>query len=169
VKPQSSIEIRPAKRSDVAFIATLSGEVFDQYGPYEVLLPQWFLSGATQTLVAVIDDQPVGYVMLSANRWPHHSFSIAELMAIAVEPHHCHCGVGNRLMGKILRLAEDSDVDILILHTGLHNRHAQALFEKHGFTPVGVKDRFYQEGQSALMMQKEFFQASNIPADRDNP
>jgi ribosomal protein S18 acetylase RimI-like enzyme len=169
VKSQYAINIRPAKQSDAAFIASLSGEVFDQYGPYEVLLPQWFRSGAAQTLVAAMNDQPVGYVMLSADRWPHHYFSIAELLAIAVDPRHCHCGVGNRLMGNILRMAEDSDVDILILHTGLHNRHAQTLFEKHGFTPMGVKARFYQKGQSALMMQKEFFRPSNIPADRDNP
>ena len=137
------------------FIRALSALVFSRYGPYETILPQWFLSGMARTLVAVMNDAPIGYAMLSADRWQHHTFSIAELLAIAVHPQNCRCGVGTRLMEKVLQIAETSGIDILILHTGVHNRHAQALFKKHGFWSVGVKDGFYQGGQRAVMMQKE--------------
>ena len=159
----SNVRIRPAQERDLEFIRTLSAEVFSRYGPYETILPQWFLSGMARTLVAVWDDAPVGYAMLSTGRWRHHSLSVAELLAIAVTPGYCRCGVGNRLMEKIVRIAETSEVDILILHTGIHNQHAQALFKKHGFSPVGVKDGFYSEGQRALMMQREMSRFSKAP------
>lgn len=152
-----AIAIRPAEKRDLAFIRALSGEVFDQYGPYEEMLSQWFLSGVARTLVAVVNEKPVGYVMLSVERGRHALLRVAELLAIAVEPHHCHCGVGNCLMRALVGMAEESGVDIIILHTDIHNLAAQALFENNGFSPVGVKKKFYEEGQSALMMRKEIF------------
>jgi ribosomal-protein-alanine N-acetyltransferase len=151
----SPVNIRPAQQGDAEFIRALSALVFSRYGPYETILPEWFLSGIAQTFVAVMNEAPVGYAMLSADRWQHHSFSIAELLAIAVHPRNCRRGVGSRLMERVLQIAETSGVHILILHTGVHNRNAQALFKNHGFWPVGVKDGFYQGGQRAVMMQKE--------------
>jgi len=166
VKPTDAIEIRPAIHDDVAFIATLSGEAFDRYGPYEELLPQWFFSGFARTLVAVKNEKPVGFIMLGMARGRHDSLRIAELLAIAIDPHHCRCGVGGRLMREFIRMAEELRVEILILHTGFHNLRAQALFEKHGFLPVGIKDSFYQEGQRALMMEKKMCQ---FPTSRSVP
>ena len=157
MKKPFPIKIRRAKKCDAVFVRTLSREVFEQYGPYEEILPQWFLSGITRTLVAVVNEKRVGYVMLGINRGRHVSFTVAELLAIAVAPAHCRCGVGDRLMRKLMGMAEESKVDILILHTGIHNHQAQSLFKKHGFLPVGVKEKFYEGGQSALMMRKEMF------------
>ena len=153
-------------QNDAAFIAALSGEVFDRYGPYEELLPQWLLSGFAQTLVAELDHEPIGYAMLGMNEKWGESIKIAELLAIAVKPSHCHCGVGERLMQRLIRMAETLKVKILILHTGVHNLHAQKLFKKHGFSPVGIKDNFYQEGQRALMMEKNM---GRFPASRSVP
>ena len=39
------IVVRPAEVSDAEFIQNLSRKAFRQYGPYEELLPAWFLSG----------------------------------------------------------------------------------------------------------------------------
>ncbi|MCG6878922.1 MAG: GNAT family N-acetyltransferase [Deltaproteobacteria bacterium] len=150
----------------MAFIAALSGEVFYRYGPYEELLPQWFLSGFARTLVAELDDRPIGYVMLGMNKKWGNSVKIAELLAIAVDPHHCRCGVGEQLMRELIEMAETLKVEILILHTGVRNLHAQKLFRKHGFSPVGIKDSFYQEGQRALMMEKKM---SHFPTSRSVP
>ena len=155
-------------QNDAAFIAALSGEVFARYGPYEELLPQWLLSGFARTLVAQLDDRPIGYVMLGMNEKWGNSVRIAELLAIAVTPRHCHCGVGERLMQELIRMAETLKVEILILHTDVHNLHAQMLFKKHGFAPVGIKGNFYQEGQSALMMEKKmcrFSTSRSVPDD----
>ena len=131
------ITVRPAQKTDVDFIRALSG-IFDPYGSYEEILPQWFLSGIALTLLALVNAEPAGYIMLGMNEGQHEPLSVAELLAIAVTPAHCHCGVGDRLMRAVIRMAEDAGVNIMILHTGVHNLHAQALFEKHGFSPMGV-------------------------------
>ena len=153
MKQPFPIKISAAERSDAAFIRILSREVFGRYGPYEEMLPHWFLSGIARTLVAVVNNELAGYVMLGMER--HASFRVTELLAIAVVPHHCHCGVGDRLMRAVIKTAEESGVDMMILHTGTHNLPAQSLFKKHGFMPEGVTERFYEGGQSALMMRKE--------------
>ena len=142
--------------------------MFARYGPYEELLPQWLLSGFARTLVAESDHEPIGYAMLGINEEWGDSIRIAELLAIAVKPSHCHCGVGERLMQELIRMAETLKVEILILHTGVHNLHAQKLFKKHGFSPVGIKGNFYQEEQSALMMEKRmcrFPTSLSVPDD----
>ncbi len=163
MKPPQPVKIRSAGHHDAPFIAALSGEVFDQYGPYETVLPRWFLSGYAETLVALLDDRPVGFVMLGMNQGWEGSVRIAELLAIAVTPKHCHCGIGEQLMRAVLRLAETLGVEVLILHTGVLNLHAQTLFKRHGFTPVGIKDCFYEKGQSALMMKKEIIHPPSGP------
>ena len=143
--------------------------MFARYGPYEELLPQWLLSGFARTLVAELDDRPIGFVMLGINEKGCNSVKIAELLAIAVDPRYCHCGVGERLMREFIRMAETLKVGILILHTGVRNLHAQKLFKKHGFSPVGIKDNFYQGGQSALMMEKKMCRFPTLRSVPDDP
>ena len=149
------IVVRPAEVSDAEFIQNLSRKAFRQYGPYEELLPAWFLSGIGATFVAVLGKRPAGYAMLERIHSEFPSPRVSELLAISVEPWARKRGVGDRLMGEIIRQAKLLFVQRLILHTALDNLPGQALFRKHGFVAAGIEKRFYPEGQDALTMQKE--------------
>ena len=149
------ITIRPAEVSDVEFIRTLSRKAFQQYGPYEELLPTWFLSGIGLTLLAFMGKRSVGYAMLGSIQEESASPRVAELLAIAVEPSARNHGVGHLLMRKVIMKAKELLAERLILHTAVDNLPSQALFRKHGLIPSGVKKGFYPEGQSALMMYKD--------------
>ncbi|MBW1781563.1 MAG: GNAT family N-acetyltransferase [Deltaproteobacteria bacterium] len=152
---KAPITIRPAEASDADFIRTLSRKAFAQYGPYEDLLPSWFLSGIGVTLVAFMGKRVAGYAMLERIQGVTTSPRVSELLAIAVEPSARNHGVGGRLMAEIMKKSRELLVERLILHTAVDNLPSQALFRKHGLTPCGVKTAFYPEGQSALMMQKD--------------
>jgi ribosomal protein S18 acetylase RimI-like enzyme len=141
--------------SDAEFIQNLSRKAFRQYGPYEELLPAWFLSGIGATFVGVLGKRPAGYAMLERIHGESTSPRVSELLAISVEPWARKRGVGDRLMGEIIRQAKLLFVQRLILHTALDNLPGQALFRKHGFVAAGIEKRFYPEGQDALTMQKE--------------
>jgi ribosomal protein S18 acetylase RimI-like enzyme len=139
----------------VAFIHSLSRKAFRQYGPYEDLLPNWFLSGIGLVVLAVLGKRTAGYAMLERIEGKTALPRVSELLAIAVEPWARNHGVGDRLMQEIIREADLLLVERLILHTDVDNLPGQALFRKHGFTAYGIEQGFYPEGQDALIMEKE--------------
>jgi ribosomal protein S18 acetylase RimI-like enzyme len=151
---KARIAIRPADVSDAVFIQALSRKAFQQYGPYEDLLPSWFLSGIGLALVAVVGKRSAGYAMLERIEGEPASPRVSELLAIAVEPWARNHGVGDRLMGEIIRKAKERFLKRLILHTAVDNLPGQALFRKHGFVVYGIEKGFYPEGQDALVMQR---------------
>lgn len=155
VHPQGRVSVRSAELSDAAFIRDLSQKAFRQYGPYEELLPDWFLSGVGVAFVGIVKKRTAGYAMLGRIGFPAMRPRVSELLAIAVEPWAQKQGVGDRLMREIIHQARELFVERLVLHTAVDNLAGQAVFRKHGFVTAGVKPGFYPEGQTAVMMQKE--------------
>lgn len=151
---KARIAIRPAGAPDAAFIRSLSRKAFRQYGPYEDLLPSWFLSGIGLAFVAVVGKGSVGYAMLERIVGNAVSPRTSELLAVAVEAWARNQGVGDRLMGEIIRKADQLLVERLVLHTAVDNLPGQALFQKHGFVVYGIEKEFYPEGQDALVMHR---------------
>ena len=146
------ILIRPGMPSDVGFISSLSRTAFDLYGPYDVLLSQWFESGRVAALLALEGKSPAGFVMLGPPFSLEHLPDTGEILAIAVIAQKRAVGVGDRLMAEALKTAPHLGFKTLILHTAIDNEPAQSLFKKHGFTPVKIKRAFYPKGQDAIMM-----------------
>ena len=158
---RNQIRIRSARPSDVGFIKRLSKVLFAQYGPYEDLLPGWFEAGMTLTLLAIQGKGLMGVSMLSrldpSRPFPH----VGEVLAIGVEPGKRRLGAGDLLMKGLTENAREIGIKRLFLHTASDNVPAQSLFKKHGFVELGVKRRFYPEGQDALMMYKEILPGSS--------
>ena len=51
--------------------------------------------------------------------------------------------IGNRLIGELVRQASEQQARLITLEVRASNRPAIALYEKHGFTEVGVRRGFY--------------------------
>jgi ribosomal protein S18 acetylase RimI-like enzyme len=147
--------VRPAVAADVECIRSLSKIAFEQYGPYEKILAGWFQSGIAVTLLAVIEDRPVGFAMLRALKTKSDLHRVSELLAIAVEPEKRNLGIGGLLMKEIEKTAYEMGVQALFLHTAVGNLLGQKFFAKHGFIPLEVRKNFYPKGQDGLMMYKE--------------
>ncbi len=146
--------MRSAKAEDADFIRNLSKRVFEQYGPYERILTEWFVSGITLTRLALMDERPVGFAMLKKPEDQWYVEQVSELLAIAVEPEKWGLGIGDLLMKEVPREARGLMAETLLLHTATDNLRSQKLFKKHGFTPFDLKKNFYPKGQDALMMYK---------------
>jgi ribosomal protein S18 acetylase RimI-like enzyme len=151
--------ILPAGERDGAFIRRLSGKVFAIYGPYGSLVPQWYATGATATIVASVEGVPAGFAMMGpafqgAFRGGGRPDE-AELLAMAVEPEYQRKGLGTLLMQAVEREALHRGVKRIILHTSADNTPAQKLFAGRGFRVHRVSERFYPEGQDALVMSRD--------------
>jgi len=77
----------------------------------------------------------------------------AHLTSIAVRGTHRHRGVGELLLISITNLATQLNARVVTLEVRLSNLVAQALYEKYGFTKVGIRRGYYSDdGEDAVIM-----------------
>jgi ribosomal-protein-alanine N-acetyltransferase len=61
-------------------------------------------------------------------------------------------GIGRALVGEALAYGRASDVRIVLLEVRRSNRAALALYQGLGFTELGVRLRYYPDGEDAIEM-----------------
>jgi len=76
------------------------------------------------------------------------------LANIAVAPPYQGQGVGSHLLSVILGEALVRQVRRAFLEVRPSNRKAIRLYEKFGFDKVGVRRRYYRDGEDALIMER---------------
>lgn len=147
------IEVRQLKPQEIEIIADISGEAFDIYGNYRSLLPNWAQIPDILTLVADIDGQVVGFLMMALFE---DSCCYADVLAIAVRSEYRSLGCGATLLYTALKMLEEQaeayqikEVRLTVADT---NTHGQNLFRKYGFRFTGENDGRYDGGQKALRM-----------------
>ena len=99
--------------------------------------------------VAVDDNQKViGYVMLT------YCLDEAEIDRIAVIDEYKRQGVATKLLFATHEELRLKNVHKVYLEVRRSNESAQALYEKNGFTYVGVRPLYYNGKEDALVMSK---------------
>jgi dTDP-4-amino-4,6-dideoxy-D-galactose acyltransferase len=146
---REAITIRPYQADDVAFIARLAHEAFDEFTPRAVSHTLDMVSRFT-TLVALRAGRRVGFIAVDADQG-----GIALLHAIAVAGRERGRGIGQRLMITFERLAYARGARRLELCTADCNLAALDLFLRSGFRLQRRRQRFYDRGQDACILVKD--------------
>ncbi|HQV56992.1 MAG TPA: ribosomal protein S18-alanine N-acetyltransferase [Ilumatobacteraceae bacterium] len=76
----------------------------------------------------------------------------AHVTNIAVAPSMQRMGVGRRLLAELAWAAIDHGSAAMTLEVRASNRAAQALYEQFGFIGVGVRQRYYENVEDAIVM-----------------
>jgi len=152
---EQDIIVRPARVYEIRFIKRLSRKLFNIYGPYEQIIPSWFESDMTRTLIAIMDGQPVGFSMIGDMSSRYGLQHVAELLAIGIDPIKQDRGVGAVLLREVERKAAEIGIKKIFLYTGTQNFHARKLFTQSGYIESEIKKGFYPEGQDAIVMYKD--------------
>jgi ribosomal-protein-alanine N-acetyltransferase len=71
---------------------------------------------------------------------------------IATAPQQRRSGVGTRLLAELAWAAIDHGCTALTLEVRVTNTAAQALYERFGFIQAGVRPRYYENTDDALVM-----------------
>jgi len=137
---------RVASEGDGDFVQRLSCEVFSIYGDYDEIVPRWLSNPDVLTLMYVDDVHPLGFAMLSVPS--------GEILAIAVMPQYQRTRIGSVLLKRIRDLASQLGLRRLTVHTADENAGAQLFFQKAGFEVIGSRERYYSQGQTALILSK---------------
>jgi ribosomal-protein-alanine N-acetyltransferase len=91
-----------------------------------------------------------GQVVGFASYWLVHDE--LHLLNLAAHPEHRRRGVGRRLMGHLIAVAHDRGSRYITLEVRRGNLAAQALYHGHGFEAVGMRARYYSDGEDAIVM-----------------
>jgi ribosomal-protein-alanine N-acetyltransferase len=98
--------------------------------------------------VAEIHGKIVGYICLMS------LFEEAQILDIAVNPDQRGRGVGLELMARAEGFAREKQAEILTLEVRASSAPAISLYERCGFRRTGIRSRYYDAGEDAVLMEK---------------
>lgn len=75
----------------------------------------------------------------------------AHVTTVTVSPDHREGRVGTRLMLHLTSAALDAGATSLTLEVRVSNRQAQALYQRFGMAPVGVRKLYYRDEDALIM------------------
>jgi [ribosomal protein S18]-alanine N-acetyltransferase len=76
----------------------------------------------------------------------------AHVTNVAVHPEHRRTGVATMLLGELANEAIRRGAAAWTLEVRASNRSAQDLYRKFGFVPAGVRTRYYEGQEDAIVM-----------------
>lgn len=103
-------------------------------------------AGNRYYLVAYVGDTMVGYAGLM------FSGDDAHVTNIAVDPAWQNRGVATEMMLDLVLLAHDRGCVAMTLEVRYTNVVAQNLYRRFGFVPAGVRQRYYENTDDAIVM-----------------
>jgi len=153
-----SLRLRTA--GDDSFIVTLGAQAFARWSvdPARTIRRMLAVERST-TLVADLQDQPVGFVIvdvapLGRPYGPWASPSVARIDAIAVVPRARVQGVGSQLVAAAEELARKEGAVVMTLMTATRNMNGRRLFDSAGFIEFMTSADSYANGDDAELMFK---------------
>jgi ribosomal-protein-alanine N-acetyltransferase len=141
-----SINILPATWRDFQGVLALEKACFgnDAWSVVDIFFA---LIGPVVRLKAVTGDRVIGFVMGD----PRRREGFAWIATIGVHPDYQRRGIGARLLTAAeAQLA----VSLLKLTVRTSNAPAIALYEKYGYRPVHVWERYYSGDEAGIVMEK---------------
>jgi len=98
--------------------------------------------------VAEEDDGILGYVCLMT------LFEEAQILDIAVDPNQRGRGIARLLLAHAISVAREKGAEVLALEVRASNIGAITLYEKCGFVRTGLRNKYYEGKEDAVLMEK---------------
>jgi ribosomal-protein-alanine N-acetyltransferase len=76
----------------------------------------------------------------------------AHVTNIAVHPEHRRHGIATRLLGDLAGVAVARGCQAWTLEVRASSRGAQELYRRFGFAPAGIRPRYYEQTEDAIVM-----------------
>lgn len=141
--------LRPMLASDIDAVIAGEEKVFGKSLGKDFLLSELEINPYSQYLVLEINKKVHGYVGL----WVNDNMEIVNLY---VDEEYQGMGFGTMIMEFIISLCEDCGIACLSLEVRESNEKAIALYEKFGLVVKAKRKAYYDNGEDALLMVREF-------------
>jgi len=135
VVKQSDYHTRPMVDDDINDVMDIETTVY--HFPWTKQIFKDCLRIGYSCLVATIDEEIVGYAIMSSGASEGH------LLNICVKHSHQGQGVGKMMLHTMIQVAKEKNVHTLFLEVRPSNRIALDLYLKTGFNEIGERKNYY--------------------------
>lgn len=147
-EPSRGLVIEPMRRRHLKAVLVIEQQVYPR--PWTIGVFQGELegvrSGERHYLVARADGELVGYAGML------YALDEAHVTNIAVDPRRHRHGYGRRLLAELGWAAREHGSKHLSLEVRVSNSAAQELYRQFGFTPAGIRPKYYENVEDAIVM-----------------
>ena len=142
------IVVRKMLPSDLDQVMKIEKECFIH--PYDLkqMLYEMNENPVSYLYSALIDNKVVGFIDF------YITFNSASICQIAVSKEYRRKGVGNMLIGQMIKdcKSKEEPVEFLTLEVRKSNETAQKFYKKHKFEEITTKKSYYDDGEDALYL-----------------
>lgn len=143
-----NFKVIPATEAHIVGIAEIEKTCFAQPWSTESLRSELVKDNAAMFVAVAKDETVVGWAGLE------HICGEGSVTNIAVSPQARRLGVGEFLTRMLLKTSRQLALDWLMLEVRISNSAAIALYEKLGFTPIGIRPKFYDYPREDAMLMR---------------
>lgn len=142
------ITVRKTLPSDLDAIMDIEAESFLHPYTREQMLSELSQNPCAHVYSALVDAEVVGFIDFMI------TFNSATISQIAVRKDMRSKGIGNRLIGQMIKdcEAQSDPVEYITLEVRQSNEKAQKFYKRHKFEPILVKKGYYDDGEDAVYM-----------------
>lgn len=142
------IEIVPMQRQHLDGLVKVEEECFNS-GFARKTFEKEFENKIAIYLVAVKSSQVVGYIGV----W--NICGAADIIDVAVLKEFRRLGIGSMLISKMTKICREKDVFEINLEVRVSNLAARELYKKSGFVENGLRKKYYENTEDAILMTKK--------------
>ena len=142
-----AVRVAPLRRRHLRSVLRIEEECYPRPWSATIFLSELAQRTSRRYTVGTLGPNVVGYSGLMVVEEDGH------ITTLTVDPGWQHRGVGTVLLLDQARAAPALGVQNLTLEVRASNTHAQVLYRRFGFAPVGVRRGYYEEtGEDAIVM-----------------
>jgi [ribosomal protein S18]-alanine N-acetyltransferase len=141
------VRITPMRRRHLRGVLRIEQQVYPRPWTSGLFLGEISQRASRVYLVARVGSEVVGYSGM------FRAVDDGHITTIAVDPAWQRRGIATRMLLTLARAAVERGCRNLTLEVRMSNSGAQALYQRFGFVPAGVRKGYYPEtGEDALVM-----------------
>ena len=141
------VRITPMRRRHLRSVIRIEQQVYPRPWTFGLFLSEIGQRASRLYVVARVGGEVVGYAGL------FRAVDDGHITTVAVDPAWHRHGIATRMLLALARGAIDRGCVNLTLEVRMSNSGAQALYQRFGFVPAGVRKGYYPEtGEDALVM-----------------
>jgi ribosomal-protein-alanine N-acetyltransferase len=149
-KPSSPYRVTPARPVDLDEIMEIERLGFASPWSRQVFVEEFEQEFSR---IVVVRHEDTHRVLAFIIFWVVHDE--IHVLNVSTHPDWRRRGLAHRLMDQAIRTGTDRNARLVTLEVRRSNLAAQALYASMGFQQVGVRPRYYENGEDALVMVLE--------------
>ncbi len=147
--PRSLPAVRKFEPADFYSVLSIHHDNFVEFADPWIYMKAYEIC-SDMFFVATIENELFGFVVgIPVDK---HS---GRILSIAVSSGHRRKRIGSALMLKILESFKRANLKFATLEVRTSNEAAQRFYEKFGFEKAGIIEDYYEDGESAFIMELE--------------